>query len=553
MVKKTDFVLGCLLGLLVALYFYGLKIIDPHNVQWILKGGDSYQHFIGWAFFKNDIWRWPLGLNPHFGSEINGSIVFTDSIPLLSIILKLLLPPLSAPIQFFGLAVMINYMLTGGVLVLILKKLMSSTFVSLMIALLLVSSTIMTIRGIGGHGHESLTAHWTFLYAMYLLLDGGLKESRFSYFKWAALLALTVLIHFYLFVLCLPFFVAAHIQHFIHNKHLNWPRLLLKQCLTIILTMSVVLGLMYAVGYFVLPIKSSLTSEYGSYPASLLTFINPASSAWFLNMESSKSLSGFFSGFSSAIAGQYEGQAYLGLGLIVLLNISFVSLLIRRVSLLWALPMAGVCFLLSFIALSNHVSLYDQFVIYDLPPQMVAWLGMVRASGRLIWPMFYLLVILAGFILSKNFSTRSQVGILLLVAILQIGDLSAWHRSLRARNHDYSNVHIDHLKSNQAFKTMISHAKSIVLLPADYVDDYQAYSWEALRAGIPINTGYYARNPSPEFFAKINIPQLEKIKRCDLSSGVLYILRRFEVKACPGQDVLHTQYKDTLWMIKTGG
>ncbi|AZN37820.1 DUF6311 domain-containing protein [Iodobacter ciconiae] len=549
MTRKADFILGCLLGLFVAIYFYGMKIIDPYNIQWLLKGGDSYQHFIGWAFFKNDIWRWPLGFNPNFGSEIGGSIVFTDSIPLLAILFKLILKDFSEPFQFFGIAVMINYMLTGGVLVLLLKKFINNLPVCLMVSLLLVSSTVMSTRGIGAHGHESLTAHWTFLYAMHLLL--AQEGKAFPSVKWAGLLVVTSLIHFYLLVICIPFYAAAHIYRFyLINDKSEIKKEITKKIYGIILTIIILLGVMYIAGYFVMPVGNASTRGYGSYPASLLTFINPASAAWFLNTGVISSLSRIFQGFPSAITGQYEGQAYLGLGLIMLIGVSSFSLLKRKVSLVWAVPVAIVCFLLSLVAVSHHISLYDQQFIISMNPILSRIFGVVRSSGRLIWPMFYLMVIIAAVILARNFSVVNQYILLLLVILLQFFDLSLWHDSLRKRNNDYSSVYIDNLINNKDFSRMIAGSKKIVLLPADYLDDFQIYAWEAVRAGISINSGYYARLPSSDYFKKINEAHLNEVRTCNLIPHVLYIIREVDVEVCQARDIIYAKSHNALWMIK---
>ena len=43
---------------------------------------------LGWKFFKNDVWRFPIGSNPNFGMYFDGSIIFSDSIPIFAIFFK---------------------------------------------------------------------------------------------------------------------------------------------------------------------------------------------------------------------------------------------------------------------------------------------------------------------------------------------------------------------------------------------------------------------------------------------------------------------------------
>ncbi len=42
-----------------------------------------------WYFFRNDIWRFPLGLNPNYGEGLDNTIILTDSIPIFAIFFKL--------------------------------------------------------------------------------------------------------------------------------------------------------------------------------------------------------------------------------------------------------------------------------------------------------------------------------------------------------------------------------------------------------------------------------------------------------------------------------
>ena len=57
------FLLGALIGALFFINIYGIGILDPTNEGWILNyGGDITQHYIGWEFFRDTPWHFPLGL-----------------------------------------------------------------------------------------------------------------------------------------------------------------------------------------------------------------------------------------------------------------------------------------------------------------------------------------------------------------------------------------------------------------------------------------------------------------------------------------------------------
>ena len=60
----------------------GIDNINFQNTGWLYKGNDSTTIQLGWYFFLNDDWRFPLGSNPNYGEELGSSIGFSDSIPI---------------------------------------------------------------------------------------------------------------------------------------------------------------------------------------------------------------------------------------------------------------------------------------------------------------------------------------------------------------------------------------------------------------------------------------------------------------------------------------
>ena len=42
-----------------------------------------------WKYYKNDIWRFPIGNNPNYGMDLGSGIVFSGSIPFFCIIFPL--------------------------------------------------------------------------------------------------------------------------------------------------------------------------------------------------------------------------------------------------------------------------------------------------------------------------------------------------------------------------------------------------------------------------------------------------------------------------------
>ena len=83
---------GALLGALIFLLLYGVRVLDPTSVDWILNNPspDPAQHYLGWELFR----RSPVHL-PYIGANYNAiypfrtSVLFTDSLPLAALLFGL--------------------------------------------------------------------------------------------------------------------------------------------------------------------------------------------------------------------------------------------------------------------------------------------------------------------------------------------------------------------------------------------------------------------------------------------------------------------------------
>ncbi len=65
--NKINFII-LLLSIVSALTILGFENIAISNTKWIHEiGSDTALQHISWIFFKNDLWRFPIGSNPNFG------------------------------------------------------------------------------------------------------------------------------------------------------------------------------------------------------------------------------------------------------------------------------------------------------------------------------------------------------------------------------------------------------------------------------------------------------------------------------------------------------
>ena len=80
----------------------GIDNISFQSTKWLHNLTDSSLPQMSWHFFKNDIWRFPLGANPNYGDELGSSIVFSDSIPILALFFKLFKSFIPASSQYIS-------------------------------------------------------------------------------------------------------------------------------------------------------------------------------------------------------------------------------------------------------------------------------------------------------------------------------------------------------------------------------------------------------------------------------------------------------------------
>ena len=91
-IKNFNFFLFLLISFLLTNFFVGQGNLWFNSTEWLYGSGDLTNAQLSWQFYQNDIWRFPIGKNPNYGLEISNSIIFTDNIPLLAIIFKILNP-----------------------------------------------------------------------------------------------------------------------------------------------------------------------------------------------------------------------------------------------------------------------------------------------------------------------------------------------------------------------------------------------------------------------------------------------------------------------------
>jgi hypothetical protein len=125
-------VLAFLFGFFWYWMLYGYFHLYFTHVNWIYKaGGDVLQHQLGWEWFRQEPWQFPLGKITAYGYPFGTSVTFMDSIPLIAIPLKLISSLYKPNHQYFGvweLSAVVGQMLAG---LLILREFTRSYWVQI--------------------------------------------------------------------------------------------------------------------------------------------------------------------------------------------------------------------------------------------------------------------------------------------------------------------------------------------------------------------------------------------------------------------------------------
>ena len=403
--------LGPLLpGVIGFLVVVGTRPLSPLNVQWI-EGADPLKDYLGWSFFRHAPWGLPLGANPTWGMEkLGSSIFYADIIPLLALVFKPFAPVLSEPFQYVGLWLLACFLLQGYFAWRVLTTATTDVAPRVLGALLVVFAPPLLMRvGL----HHALVGQWLLVAALSFIW----APPERPIVSWALLAATAALVHPYLLVMVLALWSAAWAGRWLPAR--REPARLIAEA--VIVPAGAVLALWQA-GAFMMA-RGVEREGFAYYRLNLDALVNPAGDAGVVWSRVLPALRG-------VSPGEYEGFAYLGLGLLVAVVAALGLALLRpdgeaRPTLLTRLPLLAVAGILTLAAASTEVSFGSRLLTtYALPDAVVDAMGALRASGRLFWPVFYLVVLASLVRILRALAWRPAVLLLSVLVCAQIVDTS---------------------------------------------------------------------------------------------------------------------------------
>ena len=404
------FWLGALLGAAVFLLVYGLAPLDAANDAFC-RGGyiekDIQQHYAGWLFYRSSALGWPLGVTQAINAPQGVSVAYTDSIPLLAVLCRPLAAALGGTFQYFGWFTLVCFALQGGFAALLCGLFAEGLAAPLAGSLVFAASPILLERAFR---HTSLGAQWLVLAALYCYFVCH-RQSRFASRGLFVINILAVGIHPYFLPMTYAVTLALLLEYAVKQRQWLRPALFLGGNMLCTAALGWALGLLYGTA------TSGGQALYGYFAMNLNALWNPAGVNGVLY---SRLLPA-----QNQVGGNYDAFAYLGLGVLAALPVVVVSArrhILGAVRRHWAL--CAVCAVLTAFAVSNVITANGvTLATLPLPASLIKLFSIFRSSGRLFWPIYYLLMLLTLVGLARLKDRWLLAGAALL-AVVQVWDVS---------------------------------------------------------------------------------------------------------------------------------
>jgi len=483
--KQSNYVVyafSLIVAIIVVHFSYGLSILNPTNVSWLMSAYHDWgTHYLGWAFYRNEPWTFPIGTIHNYNYPAGTNIGFTDSIPLLAIIFKPFSSFLPEDFQYFGIWLLVCFYLVGIYSYKILKLYIEDTRVVLISILFIILNPVLMYRGM----HPALCGHWLILASIHNYLIKTNSENVNNINKnQVILLLISSLVNPYLFLMIVAFNFIIPFKNYYYEKTLKITKFIFYPLISIVIVVFV----WFFIGLLTFNNNKEIevVDSYGLYGFNLNGFYNPSGYSKFLPELKWQNHH------------QYEGFSYIGIGMMFLLIFSifiFFSKKYYRFFKKQYIPLIFLVFFSIVFAVTNKIS-YGDKIIYEYPTlEIVKKIGNIfRASGRFIWIFYYLIFLFSLIIFLKSkISKKIKIVLLSLFFAIQIYDISLLitFRNLPSGNYNLLNF------DKEWFDFTSNFDKIIIYPPFQFSTlnemDYQDLCYIALKNNKPITTAYVAR------------------------------------------------------------
>ncbi|MBR1891993.1 MAG: hypothetical protein IJ815_00435 [Lachnospiraceae bacterium] len=500
-----------ILGALLFIMCYGAGVLDVTYDDWIFHmiDPDIKQHYLGWCFYRNSPWQFPLGLMENLAYPAKMSILWTDSMPLVAMILKPFSPLLPTTFQYIGWYGLLSTALTSGIGALILYKLTRSRIVSFIASACFAVAPHMLQRMFY---HTTLTAQWLILLPILWWINDVYKlDLRKKLMLWAGYSFVAVTIHPYLWAMgCFIWAFIALEELIVTHK--------LSACIleAVSLIAAAVFGL-WIMGAF----YGGVNSEYiaGGYESNLNTLINPLGK------------SRIFHDLPLAVGLQYEGYGYLGAGVILLVIISALALVLKKIRKNKIFTLRRSLMLLMFIfffffAVFPEISVNEHMIkILPQPGLIGKFFGTFRSTGRFIWPVVWLCIIGSVTVLKRSLKENAVIILVAFCMFVQLYDLST---AIADKKESLKTEKIaDSDLDDPTLTACIDHYRHVVMVYDDNID-MNDLAYFAYRYGLTINRYYFARDINEQIEENLE-DYRQKLTNGEDVSDCIFVMKESEL------------------------
>ncbi len=465
-----------LIGLIAFVIVRGFAPLDPTNILW-LDQRDRAMHTLGWWWFAMAPWGMPPGSSPLNGLELASGVGLSDSLPLFAFPFKLIAQWLPARFQYWGYWELLCFMLQSLFAVLIAHELKLSRPIALVAAMFCVFQPAFLMRL---DVHMALAGHWTILAAIWLYLRRPLPL-----WAWPLMLATVSAIHGYLLVMVFAIWGASLLSSLWRGEFKALPL-----AAEMILVVIAIIGVNWSTGIFM--VGSMGSQGFGQFRMNLMGPFNPA---FFQLIVPGVPVDGF----------EWEGVNYVGLGIFVLFAVALFTLKpanLRPLGDSMLLPLVLAVVGLAIFALSNRVALgtWELFTI-PLPEALEKFFAIFRSSGRMFWPLGYLIIFGLLVLVSRQTKALPALVIACLALGLQLADIQKGPRALYI-GPDRTGTEWRTTLHSPVWETLAPHYQRVRSIPIENEGpNWRELSWFAVTHKLPTDAIYLGRIDAKAFRA----------------------------------------------------
>ena len=477
---------------------YALTIIDVPFILgtgpiWDGVWGDRFTNLIGALYYAHDAWRFPLFFVPKLGFPEGANIVYTDSIPVAALGLKVIYKLTGAWFNYFGLWVFLCFPLLGLFGALAAKEAGVKDNLGIIAAgVLAIACPAFLFRWM----HLALMGHFLIVWSIYLYLRlRNAPAGLGTIFQFSIVSALTLLIQAYFLMMVVPFLVAALLQCLVEGRmRLSRAAMALGWVAGFVVLVGLVAGIIgphtpkataEGFGYLSMNVLSPVIPPRDHLPEFVARFIHwdPGGLTWDAN------------------TGQYEGYSYFGGGLLLLALINLVAS--PRLALGMIARNRFVALLLVgyfLVAISHNVFIGDWHVVdWPLPHYLQILASYFRAGGRFFWPAYYVLMIGLVALTYRRFDRGVARLVVIAATIVQLADTQPLRRNMGTP----AAWTLAHTLPAQEWQPLLAAHRFFAQYPAfqcgGWADNWAAANenlellWEAAKLDMPTNSVYLGR------------------------------------------------------------